>query len=362
MRLTRAIPILVVLSVSSLGSTLAIVACNGSSTLTGPAELSPSFETTSTGRNLRATSAGAIQAFQDAGAFEATLKTSTVQTVSQDLSQTGTDTGGGTYELQLGGVRIQMQGPAFYNNFLGVDVLGKGVPVTIFFPPSAQGAGVAVAQISEVTVTARARDGETFVLDRFSNGTNGFLGFTSGAGIASIEFSDPDPSDSSTPITNLADITFGEVGPESLPLDCGVLGDRRPSARARVQGKQVTVTARALGVAVPAEVNVSPAIVGSVGRFRFWPNGRHREPKVTSEIFPTLNAQDFPVDVELRHRYPANTPPGEILAALDYELLSACFDDITGALEIGGIDEFGTCRPGEFVILQCDRGLSYVIN
>jgi hypothetical protein len=311
---------------------------------------------------VRAVAANGIQAFQNRAAFAASLRTSTAQTVSQNLSQSGTAVGGGTYELQLGSVRLQMEGPAFYSNFMGVDVLSKSVPVTILFPPGTQGAGVDVAQLSETTVTARGRNGEVLVIDRFSNGTMGFLGFTSGTGIGSIEFSDPDPSDTNTPITNLADLTFGEIGAESLPLDCAVLGERRPSARVQVRGKEVTVTVRALGVGVPAEVNVSPAIVGSVGRFRLWPDGRHQGPKVTSEVFPTLTARDFPVDLELRYLYPATTSPGEKRAALDYELLSACFDDVSGALEIGGIDEFGTCRPGEFVILQCDRGLSYVIN
>jgi hypothetical protein len=75
-----------------------------------------------------------------------------------------------------------------------------------------------------------------------------------------------------------------------------------------------------------------------------------------------MTAADFPAEVELRYRYPDDTPSGDILAALDYELLSACFDEVTGALEIGALDEFGTCRPGTFVILQCDRGLRVVVN
>jgi len=43
------------------------------------------------------------------------------------------------------------------------------------------------------------------------------------------------------------------------------LRDRRPSVRVRVQGKEVTVEAVARGVGVPEEVDVGPAIVGSVG-------------------------------------------------------------------------------------------------
>lgn len=173
--------------------------------------------------------------------------------------------------------------------------------------------------------------------------------------------SNPNLFDNANSISHLTDVNAEGVA-QSLPLACDALGDRRPTVRVEVRGSEVTVRAKARGVGVPGEVDAGPAIVASVGRFRFWPDGRHQGAKVTSEVFPTMRAEDFPVDIELQYRYPSGTTSGEVLAALDYEFLSACFDELTGELEIGGLDEFGTCRPGAFVILQCDRGLSYRIN
>lgn len=303
-----------------------------------------------------------IAVYTDASAFQAVLTTSTVKTFSQDLNQSGTALGGGTYEMNLGGVRITMEGPAYYGNLDGVVSLSKGVPVTVSFPPEAQGAGLSIAQLSEVRVTATSRNGETTVLDPFMNGGMGFLGFTSEAGIASIEFTDPDPSDTITPITNLADITFAAIGPETLPLDCAVLRERRTTVRVEVQGAEVRITVIAHGVGIPEEVNVSPIIEHSLGRFGFWPHGRHNPPKVVSELFSTTKADDFPAQVELLYRHSGVTGPTEVLANLDYEVLSACRDEMTGQIIVGGLDEYGYCRKGEQVILQCDRGVSYTIN
>jgi hypothetical protein len=339
-----------------------LAACQPDPTPTGASPFGvPSSATAAKSVDPGTSLSNGIRVFHDAASFHAVLRTSTVATVSQDLSQSGSDLGGGTFELQLGPVRIRMSGPAFYGSLLGIDVLSKGVPVTLFFPSGAQGAGVDIAQLSSVKVTARARDGGTLVLDNFSNGGMGFLGFASDAGIEAIELTDPVPADTSTPITNLADITFGETGLESLPLGCDVLRERRPAVRVQVQGREVTVTAVARGVGVPTEVNVGPVVAASVGRFRFWPDGRHRGPRLTSGIFRTIDPDDFPVEVQLVYEYPEGAAAGEIEAAFDYELLSACYEEATGALEVGGLDEFGTCRPGEFVILQCDRGLRYAI-
>jgi hypothetical protein len=361
---TRAhLSVLLVLAVSAL---VKLAGCGGevgSPTGTSSLDYSSASRTAAAQEASSITSAGnSITAYTNESSFLDVLTTSTVRTVSQDLSQTGTDVGGETYELNLGGVRIRMRGPAFYGNLAGVDLLSKGVPLTVFLPPQAQGAGLAIAQLSLVRVTATSRDGETLVLDPFSNGSVGFLGFTAEAGIASIEFTDPNPSDTTTPITNIADITFGAIGPEPLPLSCSVLGERRPSIQVDVQGTEVRINAIARGIGIPEEVNIPSVIENSLGRFGFWPNGRHNPPKVVSELFPTMRADDFPARVELFYQHSSLTAPTRVDATLDYEVLSACRDEASGQLVPGGLDEFGTCLRGEYVILQCDRGFSYTIN
>jgi hypothetical protein len=269
--------------------------------------------------------------------------------------------GGGSYEISLGGVRIQIEGPGFYTDLAGRELLSKGVPVVVLLPPGTEGAGVEIAQFSRVNVTVTDNNGEFLELSAFSNGGLGFLGFTSRSGIARIEFSDPSPGDTNTPITNLGDVTFGSVRTELFPMSCSVLSNRLPTAHAQVQGNLVTVTATAHGVGIPGEADVSPFLEASFGRFAFWPNGRHNPPKITSDLFPTMQAVDFPVQVSLSYRHTDISQTTTVHANLDYEILSAAYDN-SGRLRLGGLDENSGFQPGEFVILQCDRGLSYVIQ
>ena len=303
--------------------------------------------------------------FTDRDLFESYLG-SGVQVVSQDTSLAGNDIGGGTYQLDRGAVSIQMQGPAFYGNIGGVDVLGKGVPVDVSFLSRAEGVGMVVAQFSKVEVTVTDEDAFRRTIHSFSNGGLGFLGFLAqaGIGISNVTFSDPNPHDSATPITNIGDITFGRSvkAMPSFPFACDIMASRTPTVQVEVQGSQVNVTATAHGVGIPGEVTrVFSTVEGSFGRFAFWPNGRHTPPKITSDLFPTRNGSDFPVSASIHYTHSDITGATNVLANLDYEILSAAYDD-SGRLRLGGRDEQDRFVPGQFVILQCDRGLEYTVN
>jgi hypothetical protein len=119
-----------------------------------------------------------------------------------------------------------------------------------------------------------------------------------------------------------------------------------------VSGKQVEIETRVQASAFHA----------TMGRIAFWPNGRHTEPKLVSELFETENQDDFPVEASFSYRFPNDTPPGEIRSNVDYELLLKCFDETTQRFILGWFDEFGFCREGQFIVLQCDRGVSYRIE
>lgn len=122
-------------------------------------------------------------------------------------------------------------------------------------------------------------------------------------------------------------------------------------ARPQVDGRRVDVDVRVQGYAFHA----------TWGRVVFWPNGRHHEPRILSEVFETGNDDDFPAAVRVGYRY-GDEVRGEIVANVDYEMLHKCYDWRQERFVLGGLDEHGTCIEGEYIVLQCDRGVSFTLN
>jgi len=151
--------------------------------------------------------------------------------------------------------------------------------------------------------------------------------------------------------------------PKFAPSSELSLGSARPN---NVYGCELIEFVRARPIVVGRRVDVDVKIQGigfhgTLGRVVFWPNGRHREPRVLSDLFETGSDDDFPVELTVGHTY-ANAPSGEIVANVDYEMLNKCYDWRQERFVLGGLDEHGTCIEGEYIVLQCDRGVSVTLN
>ena len=119
--------------------------------------------------------------------------------------------------LQLGDVSVTLTnsgtapifGPGpfgFTTNFLSVDVQDGNNNVVISFPAGTKAAGIKLASVFPVTVTATyvAAAAETVT---FSGSQVSFLGFADPSGLQSITLSSPF-TPSLTPIVNVGDITY----------------------------------------------------------------------------------------------------------------------------------------------------------
>jgi hypothetical protein len=128
-----------------------------------------------------------------------------VEIYPQDTSDFGTTGDGFFWQLDVGEVTIEFEGPPFYDGVF----LSKSIPWTLT-PDSANlngGLGFYIAQIPPVDITVFDKEGDTFTVENFSTGSSlddvAFLGFTSTAGITRIQISgNPDF------ITNMSEIAL----------------------------------------------------------------------------------------------------------------------------------------------------------
>lgn len=153
--------------------------------------------------------AGEIQGYDELDQFSEQFDS--VEIYPQDASNSGTTDDGFFYQLDVGEVTIEFEGPALY---LG-GFLSKSIPWTLTPDPAGLngGFGFYIWQVVPVDITVVDNDGDTLTVENFSTGSSAddvaFLGFTSTAGIEQIQISgDPDF------ITNMSEIA---LAPDELP-------------------------------------------------------------------------------------------------------------------------------------------------
>lgn len=141
-----------------------------------------------------------------------------VELFSQDPANQGTTEDNFYWQLDVGGVEFEFEGPPFYlQDFptAGITVLSKAVTVTLTpsDPDSTNGLGFYNYQYSIVNITAYDQDGDTYAIIDYSNGggasSSPFLGFKSDAGISKIEIT----GTPGTQITNIGQVAVASEAP-----------------------------------------------------------------------------------------------------------------------------------------------------
>ncbi len=145
---------------------------------------------------------------------------SSVELFSQDPANQGTTEDNFYWQLDVGGVEFEFEGPPLYILDFpadGINVLSKAVTVTLtpYDPPSTNGLGFYIYQFSIVNITAFDEEEDTYQITNYSNGggasSSSFIGFKSDAGISKIEITGS--GGQITQITNIGQVAVASEAP-----------------------------------------------------------------------------------------------------------------------------------------------------
>jgi len=157
-----------------------------------------------------------IDVYDDFSQFSSQF--SSVELFSQDPANQGTTEDNFYWQLEVGGVEFEFEGPPYYLLDFPTDeinVLSKAVTVTLtpYDPPSTKGLGFYIYQYSIVNITVYDQDGDIYpIVDYSNNGgasSSPFLGFKSDAGISKIEITGTPGAQ----ITNIGQVAVASEAP-----------------------------------------------------------------------------------------------------------------------------------------------------